>query len=565
MNLRILPHAPMRPLARFTALALLTLAIMCGPAVAQAHALDMIVGQHYDAAADASGNSATYKSSKGSIASVSKNGTIKAKKAGKANITVKADGKKKTIKVTVYAKSSSASGLPKQITCPTVRQTANNTLKLSWSKKSGITGYVVYKKSGSKHIPVRLVKGAGKTNTTFKNLTANSTQKYYVCTYKKVKQGKQYVLKLSKKSLTVSSLVTDESSAKTNASGISFGRNQVTIVGKGSGEALASVKLVDSSKKPVSQKIRYTVSNPAAASVSSDGTITIKTKKKTTCKVTAWAHNGAHKSITVNIVPALRANAGTFIAHRGEQEVAPDNTIAAFTKAEQEGYKTVELDVWETYSGDLVVNHDKRLKKMCGVNLDVRKLTCDPNSEYYVENYRITAGSNLKKYGTMTVLSFKSAVKLTSALSLNLVVHLKNPESDPISEKGIEQLVATLDKYDRRSSTTVTSHLLPTLQMVQDAGVRKTQLCLTSASGYDTTGKGYAYEIKRAARDAQAAGCTGISVPWKSNRPLDASTVKYCHKQGVNVGAWTIGSKRTACRLLDIGVDSLTCSKKLFG
>jgi len=46
-------------------------------------------------------------------------------------------------------------------------------------------------------------------------------------------------------------------------------------------------------------------------------------------------------------------------AHRGANRVAPENTVAAFVAAAEQGAHGVELDVWLTPDGRLVVQHDQ--------------------------------------------------------------------------------------------------------------------------------------------------------------------------------------------------------------
>lgn len=544
---------------------------LCGPAVAQSDAATLVVGQRYDASTAVGGAKAKYKSSKADVATVTSKGVVKAKKAGTAKVTVKASGKKKkTLSVTVYATASKSK--PGKAKNALVKQTGSNKLKLSWKKVSKASGYVIYQRIGSKYYPTLVVKGASTTSKTFKKLTANKRYYFRVCAYKKVtvtervkgKPKKVTKLSLGAKSLKVSALVEGATSTKANATSVSFGRKQITIVAKGTGDCLASIVGPDG-KKLVSSAVRYTSSNEKVVTVNDEGVVTSKVKKKKSCKITAWAHNGVHKTITVKVVPSLSVNATTFIGHRGAQDAAPDNTLASFAMAKQEGYKNVELDVWETYSGDLIVNHNQTLNANCGVNIDVRNLSCDPENEHYVGNYRIIAGTNVSSFGTLTVLSFTDAVKICAALDLKMSVHVKNGAKDPITEEGMAKLVEELSAYDRVSTTTIASHLLPTLQLAQEAGIPQTQYTLQSAAGYELSSANFESELKRAADDAKAAGCTVVSAPWKSSFPMDKEAVDYCHSLGLEVCAWTISSKKTACRLIDIGVDALTCSEQLFG
>lgn len=51
------------------------------------------------------------------------------------------------------------------------------------------------------------------------------------------------------------------------------------------------------------------------------------------------------------------------IAHRGASAYAPENTIAAFTKAAQLGMKWVEFDVMQSQDGIVIVFHDETLDR----------------------------------------------------------------------------------------------------------------------------------------------------------------------------------------------------------
>lgn len=59
------------------------------------------------------------------------------------------------------------------------------------------------------------------------------------------------------------------------------------------------------------------------------------------------------------------------IAHRGASAVAPENTIASITEALEQGSDWVEIDVQESADGEVVVIHDRDLKKVGGVDLNV--------------------------------------------------------------------------------------------------------------------------------------------------------------------------------------------------
>jgi glycerophosphoryl diester phosphodiesterase len=63
------------------------------------------------------------------------------------------------------------------------------------------------------------------------------------------------------------------------------------------------------------------------------------------------------------------------IAHRGFSSRYPENTLASVEAALQLGVDFVEIDVQETRDGELIVFHDYRLNRICGVRGRVRHKT----------------------------------------------------------------------------------------------------------------------------------------------------------------------------------------------
>lgn len=83
---------------------------------------------------------------------------------------------------------------------------------------------------------------------------------------------------------------------------------------------------------------------------------------------------------------AHRYQKPVFIAHRGESEIFPENTIPAFQAALDRGSTWIELDVQLTQDGVPVVMHDPDLKKFGKSHLIVEKLS-------FQELQKIDAGS----------------------------------------------------------------------------------------------------------------------------------------------------------------------------
>ncbi|MFH2204734.1 MAG: glycerophosphodiester phosphodiesterase family protein [Elusimicrobiota bacterium] len=58
-------------------------------------------------------------------------------------------------------------------------------------------------------------------------------------------------------------------------------------------------------------------------------------------------------------------------AHRGASGDRPENTLAAFRRALEQGCRAFECDVRQTKDGELVLSHDPDLKRTAGVNAEI--------------------------------------------------------------------------------------------------------------------------------------------------------------------------------------------------
>jgi glycerophosphoryl diester phosphodiesterase len=71
-----------------------------------------------------------------------------------------------------------------------------------------------------------------------------------------------------------------------------------------------------------------------------------------------------------NVPPAPRAPGRPLVlGHRGASADAPENTLAAFRLAMEQGADGVELDVWRCATGEVVVHHDEDTRRVAGAGL----------------------------------------------------------------------------------------------------------------------------------------------------------------------------------------------------
>ncbi len=68
-------------------------------------------------------------------------------------------------------------------------------------------------------------------------------------------------------------------------------------------------------------------------------------------------------------------NGQLIVAHRGASHDAPENTLAAFNLAWEQGADGIEGDFYLSSDGEIVCIHDKTTERTAGVNLEVKKST----------------------------------------------------------------------------------------------------------------------------------------------------------------------------------------------
>lgn len=117
----------------------------------------------------------------------------------------------------------------------------------------------------------------------------------------------------------------------------------------------------------------------------SPGFVEIEIVSKDSAKVSA--------ELKVQVEAEYNVDRGRCVAHRGLSTAAPENTVKAFELAGENGFYSVETDVWLTKDGQFVVHHDQNLWHSCGLN----KLISEVDFEE-LRNLKIIRGWNYEYY-----------------------------------------------------------------------------------------------------------------------------------------------------------------------
>lgn len=225
------------------------------------------------------------------------------------------------------------------------------------------------------------------------------------------------------------------------------------------------------------------------------------------------------------------ANSGTkIIAHRGYSAQAPENTLAAFELAAQNGTWGIETDICLTSDGQYVCMHDGALDRMTNSAGSIGNLSFEQ-----VKAATIDAGAQVENYPNQKVPTLKEFLDLCKSYGINAVLDLKF--NDPSKLEGL-------------------------VQTVRDCGMEQASIIL---SGPDMLRR-----IRELSDKVQVQYLVGeatkehidqmVSIPRSG---IDASSIspeliQYAKEQGLTVNVWTYNTAEDKAKWEDLDVDYLT-------
>ncbi len=217
----------------------------------------------------------------------------------------------------------------------------------------------------------------------------------------------------------------------------------------------------------------------------------------------------------------MNENRPLVVAHRGASVDRPENTIAAFTEARQQGADWVELDVRLSADGVLVVHHDAHLA-------DGRLIRQVEAADLPVD-----------------VPSLAEAFEASHGMGVNIEV--KNLPGDP--DHGDVHLVCDAVVGLAEAYRPVESLLVSSFQMEAVDRIRAAdELLPTGWLVMERSGPGQIVER------AVAHGHAALN---PLDDLIDEGLVESCHERGLKVFAWTVDDLDRIAQLASWGVDGI--------
>ena len=217
-------------------------------------------------------------------------------------------------------------------------------------------------------------------------------------------------------------------------------------------------------------------------------------------------------------------------AHRGGASEAPENTLPAFQRAIDLGYRYLETDVHATRDGVLVAFHDDRLDRVTDRTGVIEELTWREVSRARVD-------------GTEPIPLLEDVLGSWPEVRVNI---------DPKADTSVEPLIETLRRTDAVDRVCVGAFSDERIDRVRAAFDGR----LCTGMGPDEmvdlirAFQGEAVTFRSAAAQIPPVDPKG--------RPLATpELVETAHRHGIAVHVWTIDDPDEMRHLLDIGVDGI--------
>lgn len=232
------------------------------------------------------------------------------------------------------------------------------------------------------------------------------------------------------------------------------------------------------------------------------------------------------------------------IAHRGASGLVPENTLIAFEKAIELGVDRIEMDLRQTIDGEVIVLHDKTIKRTTNGWGSARKLSLNRIKKY-------SAGSWFHhKYSDEKVPTFREVLKLVNGRT-KLLLEVK--DGSPYHH-GIERnIIKLIDEHNAQDWCIVQSfndivlknfRTLPNLH----SDVQKLfEIVIPVAPFYG--GSQFSYKALRRYDFAQE-----VNVNFKNVTPL---VVEKIHKMGKKINVWTVNDEYDLKMFIEMGVDGI--------
>ena len=228
--------------------------------------------------------------------------------------------------------------------------------------------------------------------------------------------------------------------------------------------------------------------------------------------------------------------------HRGASAYAPENTLAAFRLALEQGADGVELDVTLSADGVPVVIHDDTLDRTTTGKGPVSRMTL-------ADLKTLEAGYPAKFGGQFAGQRIPTLSEVFEACGKRPIINIELKRDRSPGRQLARRVVDLIHAHGRQGRVIISSFQLSSLGRVKalDPELPVALLYMLPVLG------------------PRLAKCLARRLPHEAHHPaaraLTAADIVWCHQQGLRVNAWTLDDEPGLRRLALDGVDGLITNR----
>jgi glycerophosphoryl diester phosphodiesterase len=239
------------------------------------------------------------------------------------------------------------------------------------------------------------------------------------------------------------------------------------------------------------------------------------------------------------------SSAVEIIAHRGASHDAPENTLAALKLAWQQNADAIELDLWLSKDGKIVVLHDAHTKRFGGSTNHVAQQT-------WAELQGADVGSWKDPRFRGERIPTLDSILATIPTGKRAVLEIKcGPEILPELGRVIAQ------SGRKRSELAIISFDFETLRASKKELPQLEHYFLHNYKKDDRTGAWPTPPLL--IQRAKAAGFDGLDLQF--TWPIDKAFLAGVKQAGLKLIVWTVNDPIVARRMAEAGVDGITTDR----
>ena len=226
------------------------------------------------------------------------------------------------------------------------------------------------------------------------------------------------------------------------------------------------------------------------------------------------------------------------MAHRGASAYAPENSLESFALAIEMGAHGIELDIYETADGKLVIHHDNNIKRMTGIDAKISETDFDVLRTY---NF---AGDKGEKYGFVKIPEFREVLELFKPTDMTINVEMKEG-----SDNYIRAITSLVREYSMEEQVIYSSFDHFKLKKIKEINPRA------------YVGALYSFNMACPWEYAKAAGFDALHPSYdqlyKFKQEFGIDYIAEAHALGIEVNPWTANKPVIIANLVEWGSDHI--------